>query len=84
MSYFYHDPDEWESVWVSRPCTTCGGDLPRCNGACNGAAYYEQRRRAPEDAARIKAAKRQRHEEAVLAEADAIRQSRGTNIGKIE
>lgn len=75
MHQFY-DPDEWEVVTESHPCTACGGDLSKCNGMCNGSAYVGQRRRAPEDVARIKAEKQRADEDAILAEADAIRRRR--------
>jgi hypothetical protein len=70
------DPDEWETVTDSRPCTNCGGDLGQCNGACNGSFGVGQRRRAPEEVARIKAERRRAHEDKILAEADAIRARR--------
>lgn len=76
MSWIIWDEDEWETVCESRPCSSCGGDLRKCNGHCNGMGSMGQRRRAPEDVARIKAEKRRVHEAAILAEADAIRARR--------
>lgn len=68
----YYDPDEYETVIESRPCTTCNGDSSKCNGGCNGSTSLGRRRRAPEEVAKIKAEKQRAHEEAVLAEAAAI------------
>lgn len=76
MSWILHDPDEWESVWTHTPCASCGGDMSKCNGLCSGSSGFGTRRRDPADVARIKAEKRAAHEEAVLAEADAIRARR--------
>ena len=75
MSYILFDPDEWESVGTSTPCTACGNGRP-CNGRCNGSASFEWRMRSSEAIAKIKADKRAEHERAVLAEADAIRARR--------
>lgn len=72
--HFIHDPDEWETVSHSRPCTSCGGDLGKCRGVgCNGSFGVGQRRRSSAEVAKIKAEKLKAHEDAVLAEADAIR-----------
>ncbi len=73
----HHDPDEWESVSESVPCTTCDGDLLKCNGACNGRISFGMRRRSDEDVRRIKAERLAKHEADVLAEAEAILARRG-------
>lgn len=70
--YLHHDPDEWEVVSESHPCTACHGDHSRCNGACNGMASWGLVRRSPEKIAEIKAEKRKQHEGAVIAEAERI------------
>lgn len=74
--HILHDPDEYEMVSHSRVCTACNGDLRKCNGMCNGSSGYSLVRRKPEEVARIKAEKRKAHEDAILAEADAIRARR--------
>lgn len=74
--HIYHDPDEWKAVTESKPCSACGGDLRKCNGACNGSASYTMVRRAPEEVAAIKAEKRRQHEDEILAEAELIRTRR--------
>lgn len=76
MSYIYYDPDEWETVHTHTPCHSCGDDMRKCNGMCTGSSSWGQKRRAPEDVARIKAEKRKAHEDAVLFEADLIRARR--------
>jgi hypothetical protein len=73
----FHDEDEYETVIHSRPCTACNGDTRKCNGACNGSAGYSLVRRKPEEIKRIKAEKQRKREDAILAEADAIRGRRG-------
>jgi hypothetical protein len=71
------DADEWETVTHSRACTACGGDLTKCNGACNGSFWIGQRRRPLEEVARIKAERARLREDEILKEADAIRARRG-------
>jgi hypothetical protein len=79
MHLFYLlDPDEWEFVATSRPCTACGGDLGPCSGMCNGTLGSGQRRRAAKEVAAIKAKRQREHEEAVLAEADVIKARRAS------
>jgi hypothetical protein len=68
-----YDPDEFETVIESRPCTACGGDLGKCNGACNGMASYGQRRRKPEEIVAIKAKRQREQEDKILAEAELIK-----------
>jgi hypothetical protein len=77
VSYIFVDEDEWETVTESRPCRSCGGDLWKCDGRCSGAFSVGQRRRAPEEVARIKAERRRKEEDEILARADAIRVARG-------
>lgn len=72
----YHDPDEYEAVVTSRPCTACGGDHRKCNGGCNGSVSYGTRRRAPEEVAKIKAERERAREDAILAEAEIIKARR--------
>lgn len=74
-----YDPDEYETVYESSPCTACGGDMRKCNGGCNGSGSLTTRRRRPAEVALIKAKRRKEHENAVLAEAAAIRQRRETD-----
>lgn len=75
--HIHFDPDEYEAVWEHRQCTTCKGDPRKCNGACNGMSGGGLRRRALEDVARIKAERRRREEDEILALADIIREQRG-------
>jgi hypothetical protein len=70
------DPDQFETVVESRACTRCKGDRSKCDGGCNGMVGVGQRRRAPEEVARIKAERQRVYEEKILAEADAIRARR--------
>lgn len=72
----YHDEDEYEMVHHHRVCTACNGDLRKCNGACNGSSGYSLVKRPAAEVARIKAEKLKAHEDAILAEADAIRARR--------
>lgn len=61
MSIQYFDPDEWETV------TTFGGSGPTSWGSIG------QKRRAPDEIARIKADKQRAEEADILRRADAIR-----------
>ncbi len=72
MSWFHYDPDEYETVVESRACTCCG----RCVGRCNGMLSIGQRRRSREEVARIKAERRRKEEDEILAKADSIRATR--------
>jgi len=76
MSYFLHDPDEWESYAWSTPCPTCEGDLRKCNGMCLGSGGSGMRKRAPEDVARIKAERLRKEEDDILVRAEAIKAKR--------
>lgn len=69
--YVLHDPDEWEAVYEY----TSYGEFA---GHPMGAMTCGQRRRPPEEVARIKAEKRLAHENKILAEADAIRARRAS------
>jgi hypothetical protein len=69
----FHDDDEWEPTYERRPCTTCNGDMRKCNGGCNGMSSYGMKRRDPVEVAKIKADRQRREEDAILARADAIR-----------
>lgn len=72
--HIMHDPDEYETIVHSTPCTTCKGDLRKCRGVgCNGSFGMGSRRRTPKEIAKIKAQRQREHEDQVLAEADAIR-----------
>jgi hypothetical protein len=75
--HIHFDPDEYEAVSTSRPCTSCNGYLSKCNGMCNGMSSYGMVRRSPEAIARIKSEKRRAHELSVLREAASIIASRG-------
>lgn len=70
------DEDEYEPVSESRPCTTCGGDQRKCNGACNGMSSFGWRRRKPEEVAKIKAERKRREEDEILARAELIKAER--------
>ena len=74
--YIHYDPDEYETVVTSRPCTGCNGDRSKCHGQCNGSFGIGSKRRPPEAIAKIKADKQRQHEDEVLAEAEAIRHRR--------
>lgn len=71
-----HDPDEYEPVAKSTPCTICGGDMTKCNGGCNGSTSFSLVRRSPEAVAAIKAEKRRIEEDEILAKAAVIRATR--------
>lgn len=72
MSYYIHDPDEWENITESGSFAPAAQGMPSMGWFTSG-----QRRRAPEDVAKIKERKRIEREDAILAEADAIRARRG-------
>jgi hypothetical protein len=73
------DEDEYETVFDSRPCTTCKGNLSKCTGVgCNGHFSIGSRRRDPAEIARLRAERQAKREDAVLAEADAIRARRAS------
>jgi hypothetical protein len=72
-----YDEDEFETIVTSRPCTSCGGDRGKCRGiGCNGSFGMGSRRRSNEEIRKIKTERQRKHEDAVLAEADAIRARR--------
>jgi len=76
--YTIYDEDEFETITHHRPCTNCGGNLGRCRGVgCNGSFGIGSRRRAPDEIRAIKERRRLEHEDAILAEAEAIRARRG-------
>ena len=75
--HHYYDEDEWMVVSRHQPCTACDGDLRKCQGGlCNGSSGMGLVRRPPAEVAKIKAEKARKHEDSVLAEADAIRARR--------
>ena len=75
--HMLYDEDEYETVVHSRPCTTCGGNLVKCRGiGCNGSSGIGSRRRSDEEIRIIKARRRTESEDAILAEAEAIRARR--------
>ena len=71
MSWMLYDPDEWEAVVDHQSYGTFSGHPI-------GMSSYGQRRRSPEEVARIKAKKQRANDDAILAEADAIRARRAT------
>lgn len=77
--FIHHDPDEWESVVETRPCS-CGGypgsETCRLPGACNGSSSYSMKRRDPAEVAKIKADKRRKEEDEILLQAEAIKRQR--------
>jgi hypothetical protein len=77
MSYILHDPDSYETIIQSRPCTNCGGDLGPCRGQCNGSFGIGSRRRSSEEISKIKATRQREHEDKILAEAALIKLKRG-------
>lgn len=80
--YIRHDPDEFEAVIESRPCSACNGDLRKCNGACNGMASYSLQRRPQAEIDKIKAERQREHDDNILAEAALIRLRRGNQGGR--
>lgn len=76
MMHHYYDPDEWEVIYQGTPCTFCGGNMRKCNGACNGSASWQMKRRPQDEVEKIRSAKRREYEEMVLQEAEQIKTSR--------
>lgn len=74
--FIRHDPDEWTAEVKSTPCGHCKGDLRRCNGMCTGSSSYSLVRRPQVEIDAIKAEKRRKHEDEILAEAALIRAQR--------
>lgn len=72
----FHDEDEWETRIEHRPCTSCDGNLRKCNGACNGMSGYSLVRRDPGEVKKIKAENIRAREDAILAQAAVIRARR--------
>lgn len=79
MSHFVLDDADWETVVERRPCAACDGGKKPCRGGCNGMLSIGTRRRDPVEAAKIKAERERKREDAILEEADAIRARRATN-----
>lgn len=73
-----HDEDEWETVVTQRTCTSCNGDLKKCDGGCNGYCGMSSKRRDPAEVRKIKAERQRAHEDTVLAEAEQIKARRHT------
>ncbi len=73
MSWFFHDPDEW-TVKVEH--TNYGKD-PLGNPI--GATSFRHVRRPPEEVAAIKSREKREREDAILAEAEAIKVRRRDN-----
>jgi hypothetical protein len=76
MSY-HHDADEFETVFESRPCTSCQGDPSKCNGRCNGMGAISTRRRPANEVIAIKAERLRKEEDEILLKAEAIKRARG-------
>lgn len=74
MSYFFHDPDEWETVVESHVCSYHQG-YPRDKmwGGCSCSWSSGQRRRPAEEVLRIKAERRRKEEDDILAQAEMIK-----------
>lgn len=72
MGWSHFDPDEYEAVVESRPCS-CRG---KCDGRCNGMFGISQRRRSDAEIRKIKAERRRKEEDDILARAEQIKQSR--------
>lgn len=73
MSYFHHDPDEWESVVTTHTCHFHEVNPGAPYGGCTCSGSWGQKRRAPEEVARIKTRKRLEEEDRILKAADSIR-----------
>ena len=76
MHCYLLDEDLYDTVVVATPCTACKGDTKKCIGMCNGSVQWGKRLRSIEEIAKIKAERKRRYEDAILAEADAIRAAR--------
>jgi hypothetical protein len=70
--YTLYDPDEYEIVSHAKACRSCGGDMRKCNGSCNGSSGISMVKRPQNVIDAIKSERRRAHEEDVLAEAAAI------------
>ncbi len=70
MSWFVDDPDTYEQVCDSRPCTACQGGS--CTGMCNGSFSVGRRQRSAEEIAAIRAERLRREEDDVLTRAAEI------------
>jgi hypothetical protein len=71
--HIYYDPDEYETVFHSTPCHSCEGDMRKCNGMCTGSSSYSIVRRTPEQIAVIKAERRRKEDDEILAKAEIIK-----------
>lgn len=80
--YTIIDEDEFETIYDSRRCSSCDGNLRKCNGACNGSVSFGTRQRSKEDIAKIKADRIRKEEDEILAKAEAIRASRLTSFAR--
>lgn len=75
--HILHDEDEYELIIHNRVCTSCNGDLRKCRGVgCNGSGGYSLVKRPFSEVVKIKAKREKEREDAILAEADAIRARR--------
>jgi hypothetical protein len=71
-----YDPDESETVYESRTCHFHKMHPGETFAGCTCSFSIGSRRRSPEDVAAIKAERRQKEEDAILAQAEIIKASR--------
>ena len=72
-----YDEDEHVTVVSVRPCTNCDGRRG-CTGRCNGSSGISTVRRDPAEVVAIKAARRVREEDEIVARAREILARRGS------
>jgi hypothetical protein len=78
-----HDIDEWEGVSEHRTCPFHKEHPGQPYAGCTCMSGFGLRRRDPAEVARIKAERRRKHEEDVLAEAAQIMALRGMKIVRV-
>lgn len=73
----YHDPDEHETVITRHICPLHKANPGKTYAGCTCSSSIGSRRRSPDEVAAIKGKRRREEEDAILAQADAIRARRG-------
>ena len=74
--YVHYDPDEFKAVGSQHTCSFHKANPGKPYAGCTCSASWGSVRRPPEEVAAIKAERRQKEEEEILAKADAIRARR--------
>lgn len=75
--YRVTDPDEFETTFHRRPCSFCQDQTAQCDRIhCDGSSSLGSKRRPMSEILKIKAERRRREEDDILAQAEVIKARR--------